>query len=1549
MEGNNPNFSQKAYRGYKGMHQDSHPSEQPEGSTRYVLNGINRDAKGLKSGNLYREHSLESLTDFPGDLENPFVALGRTYLESDIQIVIGVVGTTTHIGYLKSEGQWESILVSDNLKVHPKAQIQIEYRKRKGNLTHIYWVNGEDDARCMKVDDLFSHYTDTYKDYLKGGGNPGSYVGDKWLESTFNLIKTFTKYPEFRDVEVLSYGSIKSGSYNFAIQYVDEDLNPTEWITTSNTVNIYVDSSDRTYKDIGGSRNVQSNSQNFPNAQKSIKLTLGNLDTDYPYYRIAVIMAVEGTGKVTRAIVSTIQSIHNSTFIYSGDDTAYTPTPVEDITLENEYIRKPHHILQEENRLLLASTEGLNIDFCEFQKYASKIGSRLAFEDVELGNHKNPKNQKNENYTFKFGHYIPGECYSLGIVYIIDNTIHTPTFHIPGPSLTKSQEEGISLLHYETQTTYPDIHRCIDDQDYWGVDIDGNPLLGAFIRHHRFPFRKGRDYPDAGDSTKRWKDIVYTNSGLSYLDELLSGADANKYSSIFGLNLYNIERPHPRVTGFYIVRNDVRESDKIVLDNCFVGQNGISNNYESNTFLFNRSDYSKKSEKSVSVFSPEHQFFFKNLNFSKLEITGRFASLQSVKTPLVEWKLDWVKEGYTITVDPGGLYIEDVQAGTSYNPEIHTEKDNDGFDLLIGYRMEYMGWRGVGYLPTISSQIFNPGTIDNTFWLAPASSRFYNGKIYYNTCCDNKIGIVAFNNTYDKRFFDANDVPFGTSLGEAPLIYSASMTTDNYNAYSDFLTRPYYKIHNNPFYFSESGQVIGNAEEPNTIDVYGGDAYVSQMRLTLSDFYKTRIAEREKKSSVWQIVVGVFLIIAAVVAVVATGGLTAPLAIVAASSIAISYGVSLAVSGIKFEQMKDMIDKDYPNGLFDIVDGDKNVYSDMRLNTANDDRFEWYSKSLCNMVIEGRIPIELRVPITGGTTDFMPAPISMIDLGNSTSTFETYLTEKFTTLDRDRGAGRLYKGYPSSEVYDMNLDYMRKNKEKVFYHLPIEYDCCNKDTEKFTSRVHYSEQSFQEELTDNYRVFLPQNYRDIESEKGTITNLFSQNSKIYIHTTEGLWELPMSYQERVNSDLVSFIGTGELFSIPPSKVMDDGLAAMGSRHKWATTKTPLGTFFVSETEGKVYLYGTSKPNISSGMSSFLKSKLQSKSEFSTQFEKATGIPYPLENNPSLVQGIGIHSVYDAHNERILLTVKDYKFLAEPTIEVLEQLRGRIDGLLPIDTLVWIKDQRRLGKITDYTFSGIYVDYEIEDLDFNQPTVFENLSFTLSYSLEQGYWTSFHSYIPGMYFPTPSRLFSYFSGSSKIITNTGLISFGRVIEKQVPFIVELVATDSLLQQKTWENISFKTEGRKYNLQRQSFVVTTATFNKLIAYNSSQSTGELTLVPSTESDNYLSTRIKNVAGSSKIDYNKGVWSVNNLRDRVSNYGQPFFHSVWNPFLNSPLINYIQSYPIDKVVNPSVFGIKSWTQIQPLKDNHLVIRLSLVNFDSSVELGLSFLSDLTEPNIS
>jgi hypothetical protein len=201
-----------------------------------------------------------------------------------------------------------------------------------------------------------------------------------WAIDKFNLFKTYNKIPVFSEFTILETGQIPPGSYNFSVQYLDEDLNPTEWITTSDTIIIYNDGlTSKSFDQIRGSTNRVSNYQDFGVTNKAIKIDFDNLDLNYPFYRVAVIEANNGSGEVSRVVHSKEISTSNSKFVYSGSN-AFTLGTVEEIQTFNNVIESARHIEQIENRLVLGDTKGKDISWCNW----GPVGTIVYFHLVTL-------------------------------------------------------------------------------------------------------------------------------------------------------------------------------------------------------------------------------------------------------------------------------------------------------------------------------------------------------------------------------------------------------------------------------------------------------------------------------------------------------------------------------------------------------------------------------------------------------------------------------------------------------------------------------------------------------------------------------------------------------------------------------------------------------------------------------------------------------------------------------------------------------------------------------------------------------------------------------------------------------------------------------------------------------------------------------------------------------------------------------------------------------------------------------------------------------------
>jgi hypothetical protein len=1619
-------MEQEINKPFKGLHTDLNPKEQPEGSYRYALNAVNENELGDQASLSSEGSNYSTDTITPG-----YKVIGDKYLENNLNILFSLNPSLgkQEIGLLDGAGKYKPLVNTASLDFKLGHQIDATFRVRRNGDRVIYWVDGYNKPRVINIDRLYIHYTKGFKDFLDAGGDPLNYFSEKWDVSSFNLVKSYSKIPHFNEIEVLDYGQVKPGSYNFAIQYIDEDLNPTEWITVSNPVRIYNTSLNSSFGDIRGSFSVN-DFQKFEEADKSIKLYLGNLDTNFPYFRVAVIQANEGVGYVNNAIVSEPQDVNTGVFIYSGNDGSYATIDVNEIRFDREDILAPQHIEQLENRLILANTKGPQYDWCSFQQYASSIKTNLTTELVYLNELKSKGNIKNPHSTFTMRGYLPGEVYSLGIVYLMKDFTYSPVFHIPG----RSEDIVSDMDVYLSESVYPDIHNCKPTDNYWGLDYAGKPLVGTNVRFHKFPTRKSMDYSlynksdvvvpyyqhalkmivtlkkdkefptdsnnnplildfeaeykilgqspttflgSIAESTLGAEIIIAqsTETTNTYYDEVSPGnyveldpdselldymITGNEYfniefqysliptdtvlenvsSHLFGLDFSNIVKPHPDVIGFFIVRNEVTDADKLVIDNVIVGPNVKSNEYIAFTHFTPGFVENKFDKRSVWFFSPEVNFNKKNLGFNAIEIQGLY------KVVMYQRPIKWIAQREQFAENPNetlsALYIGDVQAGSSYNPEVHKkrEKDSDGFALQAAYKynvIEFDNNYGGGLpIPT------------DSFILDAASNRVISGNIYYNVSTDNKISMATFGEDiavedfvdYDVELDTITYVPLDSNYINADhpaknLFYATlkrgamvgGVWQDARNSYQDFMTRPYYKEHHNPHYF-------GNSMVLNNIRVFNGDAEISCMTLTNSLFRQLYIKPRQTKRSLWRYIIGAIIMVVGVVAGYFTGGISISAGISLGMAV-IAAGAMFVHSGIKLDNLIAMFNEDYSKGLLEAIeDTFVRLYLGNTLKVGPnsptyiplpDDTIQWFFDILGNVYIESRVPIGLRSGVSvGQVTDFMNAPKPY-----SQSVIENYITEKITWFDRDQGGGRLYRGIANAEVYSVNPDYSRFNKEKAYIHLPTSYSCCGNNIEKYPTRVWYSQQSFQEELIDNYRSFLPNNYRDVEGENGEITDLYKIGNSLFIHTSEALWQLPQNMQERTTNELTTYIGTGEFFSIPPRKIVDDTLGSGGTKHKWATVKTKQGVFFVSSIENKFYLHSQGLKDMSMlGIKNWSEENVVMR--LAQQVFNLSGVNYKYDNNPANPVGIGFLATYDTRFERILVTKKDYSLL-----KTLRTINSSVIETTPIPSpykysgieVVFNKATGTFWRVNLYKNGTNTITRNAGEItsfkDF--PEVFREESFTLSYSFYTDSWVSFHSYLPNYYISNQRDFYSMLNSKNNFYRHNSPSRVLEFYDTSYPYIIEFVSNKNPMYNKIWEDITFTTTARKWDESNMEYVdIPDVTYTKAIFYNSRQCSGEqILLYKDTEANPFsLESQVGDTSGTIILDRRERNWSLNDLRDYVVDYTQPLFTRDWSKMS--------LEYPIDKVVNTTVIDFnKPWDEVESFRDKYLIMRFKFDNF--------------------
>lgn len=1240
-----------------GLHTDNSPIDQPENTTIFNLNVVNENDEG-NSNRLSNENSNEECYQ----LTDGYAYLGDVYIGNNELLIFSVAEdeSSSEIGIVDRECTYTA-LINHDFGFKLQHQIDATYRLRRGCERTIYWTDPK--PRIINIDGL-----EDYKDDL------GNYVTD-----SFNLFKTYSKIPVFSSIEIGEDGAITAGSVNFAIQYLDEDFNPTEFITSSDVVKIYNDNLSRDFSDIRGSTNRESDYQRFGITNKSVIITLSNLDINYPFYRIAIIKSDGGTGLITGVEYSHEIPTELPTYRYTGQ--GVTVGTVEEIQEMKLIVDSAEHIEQLEGKLILSNTKGKQVNYCNLQSYASRIKTDLVFKKIIL-NEISESNPKSPTASIDGTGYMPGEIYSFGIVWVFDDGSTTPVYHIPGKAEGYSSE--MSLDNTVEGVSYTDNASC---EDYWGVDSEGNKLKNQPVRHHRFPLRsdvdkplfqqetieqntitseyvvtvESRSYVYEDDRDFYALDFEYTTDGQAHsysrdiynadlergaidfftlpnsnettviteirengvvntgtngrlmyshrVEEKTTTRKSNAYTAeIFGLDFSNINKPSltdtggNEILGYYIVRNERGEENKTILDSAVVMPLMEQEYFVAYGHTVPKNVTNIKQD-AFALIHPEHKFLNKEYkNTTEIIQEGEYIMVGSQANSAVR--------------------TQDVMVGTSYDPEVAKRKENDadGFTLHSLTRDTEVSYRA-------KKKMFIPaGEIDEVFYLNGLSSKTITDtddirKEIFNVSADNKIAVVS---STEKKDYTSGILPY--------VVLKRNLASP----YSNFRYMPYYKQGKNINHFVEG--------EPSTTTIFGGDAYIGSMRYFNSFYYDIRLRRRKTKSGLFNIILGGLAVIAGALITIGTLGGGAALGIAVAG-----FGISQIATGINKEQIGKVYNELYEQGLRKCIKDD-DTEKTFNHDDVPDDEIQWMGEAVTNLWFESSVNIGLRQGMTMNLPDFLASPAIKARKGvwgdnraadSATNELDTYLLEKLTILDADAANGRLYQGFANAEFYELNLDYLRENHEKIYNHLGIEYDCCSDCNEVFPQRTHHSETSFQEELTDNYRIFLPNNYRDLEGEKGVITNVYKIQNNLYLHTEEALWHLPQNFQERVTGDILSFLGTGEFFNIPPRKIVDADQSSAGTRHKWGTIKTKHGILFPSIDDLKWYLFTGNDLQPISDEGNFTWFKKNMPFRLDEQYYKANKRPYPYNDNPASKFGIGFLSTYDSAKERFIITKKDY--------------------------------------------------------------------------------------------------------------------------------------------------------------------------------------------------------------------------------------------------------------------------------------------------------------------
>ena len=418
----------------------------------------------------------------------------------------------------------------------------------------------------------------------------------------------------------------------------------------------------------------------------------------------------------------------------------------------------------------------------------------------------------------------------------------------------------------------------------------------------------------------------------------------------------------------------------------------------------------------------------------------------------------------------------------------------------------------------------------------------------------------------------------------------------------------------------------------------------------------------------------------------------------------------------------------------------------------------------------------------------------------------------------------------------------------------------------YPNRVFYSLPQQDGAKKDNWRVYLPNNYKDFISPVTSVKSINKTGAMFMMARQSPLMFMGVESFQLDGGAKVT-IGDGALFSGPQqlqAVVNSDTSYEYGScQNKYSTLGCTHGVFWVSQDQGKIFQFSGGINEISrEGMKWWFAKYLPS--------ELLKVYPtYPLYDNP--VTGIGVQTIYDNTNEIVYFTKKDYRPVYTDLL---------LDGHLFYKYVNGVK--------TYYSFDS---------------EAFEDASWTISYDPKSKMWVSFHDWKPTMLIPGKAHFMSV-NMDSIWKHNSRCDKYCNFYGADFPFEVEFVSATGQ-SVTTVRNIEYILEAYKtFNNCRDKFHLLDENFDQAMIYNSEQISGLLELKMKDKGNpttllnfpqiNIGSIRIQCSKEENKYRFNQ-FWDITNDRGEFTHKEIPMFNTRPNGYqfdINARYVNYKKS---------------------------------------------------------
>ena len=317
---------------------------------------------------------------------------------------------------------------------------------------------------------------------------------------------------------------------------------------------------------------------------------------------------------------------------------------------------------------------------------------------------------------------------------------------------------------------------------------------------------------------------------------------------------------------------------------------------------------------------------------------------------------------------------------------------------------------------------------------------------------------------------------------------------------------------------------------------------------------------------------------------------------------------------------------------------------------------------------------------------------------------------------------------------------------------------------EFPTRAHRSAKRDTTSLTDNYRIFLANQFKDLPKNRGELWKLSTFNNLLYFHMEESLYVTKGKQQMQMKDGSEAFVGSGDIFAQEPDEILQADKGYGGTQSQWAALTCPQGYFFVDVNSRKVFLMKDKLIDIGlAGLENWFKDNLPFALE---SFGYNTPCVSEIFDNPLI--GLGLTSVYDPKFKRVILTKKDLV----PTEAFITGYQKYIDYIASNTAAPW-----NGGEIYYRCDLGHYVKVTVDDMGSAPPGTpqtytynilawdeyiwFTKADWTISYYPEFNMWCGFHDYTPYIYFNTSDNFYSIPDSSSVIVSVSPSVAIGDI--------------------------------------------------------------------------------------------------------------------------------------------------------------------------------------------